>query len=236
MRLYLVQIVLLLLVTSCQGPNSKQDVPDRTAIHKVVVKEAINTNSYTYLRVKEGRKEIWLAVPRMEAEIGATYYYSNAMEMKDFPSKELDRVFKSVFFLEKVSTSPENNSIQMGNMGMGNNTTPVKPKIVQEEVTIKGIEGAITIAELFASKEKYEGKTVTIKGQITKYNEGIMNKNWLHLQDGTDQEGNFDLTVTSLQEFQVGNIVVLEGKISLNKDFGYGYSYAVLMEDAIVKE
>ena len=62
-----------------------------------------------------------------------------------------------------------------------------------------------------------------------------MNKNWIHIQDGTDFSGKFDLTVTSDKEVSVGDIVTLEGKIALNKDLGYGYFFDVIMEDAIKK-
>jgi hypothetical protein len=70
---------------------------------------------------------------------------------------------------------------------------------------------------------------------VVKYSPGIMNKNWVHIQDGTEYDGNYDLTVTTLSEFKVGDIVTLEGKIALDKDFGYGYIYDVLLEDAVAK-
>jgi hypothetical protein len=52
-----------------------------------------------------------------------------------------------------------------------------------------------------------------------------MNKNWIHLQDGTENNGKYDLMVTSDKEVKVGETVTLVGKISLSKDFGYGYSW-----------
>ncbi|MEI7897164.1 MAG: hypothetical protein WCJ26_09020 [bacterium] len=62
-----------------------------------------------------------------------------------------------------------------------------------------------------------------------------MKKNWIHIQDGTEFSGKFDLTVTTDAEAAVGQTITLEGKITLNKDFGYGYAYEVLMEDATIK-
>lgn len=62
-----------------------------------------------------------------------------------------------------------------------------------------------------------------------------MDKNWVHIQDGTNFKGKFDLTVTTDREFKIGDVVTFEGRISLNKDFGYGYYYEVLMENGIVK-
>ena len=59
-----------------------------------------------------------------------------------------------------------------------------------------------------------------------------MGKNWVHLQDGTGEPGNDDLLVTTQEEVAVGDVVVFEGTIVLNKDFGSGYSYEILMEEA----
>jgi len=73
---------------------------------------------------------------------------------------------------------------------------------------------------------------VLIKGQVTKVNRAIMEKNWVHLQDGTGDSGGFDLTVTTQEQVNVGDVVTFEGKITLNKDFGAGYSYEVIMEQA----
>jgi hypothetical protein len=90
----------------------------------------------------------------------------------------------------------------------------------------------MTIAKLFAEKAGMAGKTVKVRGQVTKYTPMVMGKNWIHIQDGTDYQGKFDLTVTSGTEVKLGDIVTLEGKIALDKDLGYGYFFDVLMEDA----
>jgi len=93
-------------------------------------------------------------------------------------------------------------------------------------------KGGLTLAELFKNAEEYNGKNVTIKGKVVKINSRIMNRNWVHLQDGTEYNGKYELTVTTKQDFKVGDIITLTGKIVLNKDFGYGYKYDILMEDA----
>ncbi len=59
-----------------------------------------------------------------------------------------------------------------------------------------------------------------------------MELNWVHIQDGTEFEGKFDLTATSIESFEVGSTVILEGILALNKDFGYGYKYEILLEKA----
>lgn len=89
----------------------------------------------------------------------------------------------------------------------------------------------IKIAKLLADRQSYSGKIIKIKGKVTKYNPAIMGKNWVHIQDGSEFQGEFDLTITTDIKASIGDIIIFEGKIVLDKDFGYGYFYKVLMED-----
>ena len=61
-----------------------------------------------------------------------------------------------------------------------------------------------------------------------------MNKNWIHLQDGTSYNGFNDITITSLEKIKVDDIVSLKGTVVLNKDLGSGYKYDILIEDAVL--
>ncbi len=61
-----------------------------------------------------------------------------------------------------------------------------------------------------------------------------MGKNWIHVQDGSSHDDNFDLTVTTDATATVGDTITVSGNITLDKDFGYGYFYPVLMENATV--
>ncbi len=63
-----------------------------------------------------------------------------------------------------------------------------------------------------------------------------MGKNWIHIQDGTENNGNFDLTITTQQNVNTNVVVTFEGVVAVNKDFGSGYFYELIMEEAkIVK-
>lgn len=225
---YLASIISVLFLSCQSGQNSRADAQLKPGVHKAVVKEVIQTNNYTYLSVKETDADKWLAVPKMQANPGETYYYTGGFEMKDFESKELGRTFPSVFFLEAVSPNPE----ILANEPMVEPHSTGKLNVPQQDVTVKPAEGGITIAELFAKKDTYAGKTVKIRGQVTKYNVAIMKKNWVHIQDGSEYSGKFDLTATTDMETNVGDVITLEGKVVLNKDFGYGYNYDVLLEDS----
>lgn len=98
-------------------------------------------------------------------------------------------------------------------------------------------EGAVsTVAELFAQKAELAGKDVTVKGKVVKANNNIMQRNWLHVQDGTGAEGTNDITVTSQQTADVGDEVTVRGKLVADKDIGAGYNYSLLIEDAAIEK
>jgi hypothetical protein len=221
---------LAIVSTSAPFPGGKP-----ISNHKVVVQEVIQTTNYTYLHVKENDSLKWLAVPKMQAQTGETYYYSEGMPMEQFESKELHRTFDVVLFLGGVSAEPIGTPHPKNNQATAE---PYKRKAAPEakkDLKIDIPSDCVTIGDLFSKKESYAGKTVKIKGQVTKYSPEIMDKNWIHLQDGTENNGKFDLVITSKNTVKAGDIVVLEGKISINKDFGYGYVFEVMMEDALVK-
>lgn len=209
-----------------------------SAMHTVVVKEVLQTNQYTYLRAAEGGKDIWLAVTKMEASIGDTYYFQGGLKMTAFASKELKRTFDEVYFVDNLSKHPgattavaEVNTQNKQAVSTGSSVQPEK-----KEVSVKHDKDDITIASLYENKAKYAGKSIKVKGQVTKFNSGIMKKNWIHLQDGTDFSGKFDLVVTTDQEVKVGDKITVEGTITLDKDFGFGYYYEVLMEDVKISK
>lgn len=95
---------------------------------------------------------------------------------------------------------------------------------------------AITIEKLYAQKEKLAGKQVKVKGKVVKVNEGIMGKNFLHITDGTGKEGSNDLTITSDGIAAVGDSVTVTGEVAVNRDFGYGYSYPLLLEKSTISK
>ena len=96
-------------------------------------------------------------------------------------------------------------------------------------------KGGKTVQEVYQEKDKLKGKAVTLRGKVVKYNEAILGKNWLHLRDGTGKDPTNDLTVTTQTKAKVGDTVLVEGNVSLDKDLGSGYRYDVILEDAKVK-
>lgn len=96
-------------------------------------------------------------------------------------------------------------------------------------------EGGKTVAELFAEKDQLAGQKVSVRGKVVKASAKIMDRYWLHVRDGSGTEGANDLTVTTTAEPpKVGDTVVVTGQLAVNKDFGIGYQYDVIVEDAAV--
>lgn len=209
----------------------------------VKVKQVEQVAGYTYLLVKGKGPEYWVAVPTMEASEGDRYHYQGGMVMQDFYSKELDKTFDEVLFLEAVFAGKGSASTgvsgqmdgasQHGMDPQAQETTPgSKIRAEKSAVVVEAGEGCMTVSELYANRESYDGQSIRVKGEVTKFNPSIMDRNWVHIQDGTEHDGKFDLTLTSQESFEVGTIVTLEGTLALDRDFGYGYSYELLVEKA----
>lgn len=114
---------------------------------------------------------------------------------------------------------------------------PAAPAAAPAAVSLEGItkaEGGYTVEDLYAKKSELGGKQIALRGRVVKYNSGIMGKNWLHLRDGTGAEGSNDLTVTTSEPAAVGDTVLIQGTVAVDKDFGAGYRYGLIVEDAKV--
>ena len=221
--------MVLLIGLSCQNNSNKNELtilPEGN--HRVEIVDIVQTNSYTYLQVDEDGEEYWMAVSQQEFTKGDVIYHLNGMEMKNFESKDLGRTFDRILFVADVSDEPIYGTQQMVN---GQNQ-PMKPNIKKIEVTIETPEGGVSIGDLFANKDAYKDQQVIVSGQVTKVNVAIMGKNWVHIQDGSGDEVHFDLTVTTQHQPKVGDVVTYKGKVGLDRDFGMGYTYELIVEEA----
>ena len=229
-------VVALAFLAACNNAKVKKtenkpstEAASTPGMHVVVAKDVIQTSGYTYLLLKEGDKENWAAVSRFEAEKGKTYYYNQSMEMSNFASKELKRTFESILFIQDFSDQPIKPKAPAAL------TTKGRQNIEQVGgIKVEPISGGLKLSDLFANPSNYNGKKIKVSGQVIKFSPEIMQKNWVHIQDGTEANGSFDLTVTTLDSVAVGKVVSFEGVIAIDKDFGYGYKYDVILEEAKV--
>lgn len=231
--LSIASIAMLMLFVQCKPNNEKQEAAKETAnpnLHKVTVKEIQNANAYTYLLVTENEKDFWIAIPKTEVKVGKTYIYEGGVEMKQYESKDLKRTFDSVFFVEGL-VDPDAPAVTE------EVTKPTVDTTITKTELSKGItlaKGAISIHDLYQNKDKLAGKTIILTGKVVKFLPQIMKKNWIHLQDGSIYKGIDDVTITSLSDVKVDEIVTLKGTVVLNKDLGSGYKYSILIEDAVI--
>ena len=107
-----------------------------------------------------------------------------------------------------------------------------------EDISIEKSPAAngYTIEQIFTDAKELAGKKVQVHGKVVKFNPMIMGKNWIHLQDGTGNpmQNSHDLVVTSSETAEVGSIITVEGVLAANKDFGAGYKYTAIVEDAAI--
>jgi len=230
MKVYflLVAAVLMITFTACESKNEEANENLPAGTHKIVVSDILQTPNYTYIKASENGNEYWIAVTRMLAEKGETLYFSKSMEMKNFKSDALNRTFESVLFVQDISQTPPSAQKPVNH--------PQVYSQSKEDVNITPLKDGNTIAQIYDKKDDLNGQTVRVKGKVVKYNPHIMGRNWIHIQDGTSSGNNFDLMVTSPDSAKAGDVVIVEGTVEINQDFGAGYAYPVMLSNATVKE
>jgi hypothetical protein len=196
--------------------------------------ESMDSGGYTYVQIENNGKKTWVAMPKTKVEKGQNITVSPGTEMQNFESKTLKRKFDSIVFSGGV--------IGQGGKGIEKKSPGSKGSavVVTEKIQVDKASGpdAYTVAEIFQHSKDLEGKKVVVRGKAVKVSEGIMNKNWLHLQDGSGdvKAKNNDLVLTSKDVAKVGDVVTVSGTLYIDKDFGGGYKYNVIIEDTVIKK
>jgi hypothetical protein len=251
-------LALLVLIAAC-GKEEQSSQPTGPHPDEGKVLEKIDVPNYTYIRTVRLGKEIWVAAPTTVVEVGDQVIVPEGMPQRNYHSETLNRTFDRLYMVSGVQVvgreQPSMPSGHPGGMpGMPEGHPPVgpsggsdlkpaltggaeqhtKPGKVTIDTKTEKAAGGYTVAEVFASKADLKDKMVILRGKVVKFNPEIMGKNWLHVQDGTGEKGTNDITVTSAASAKVGDTVLVKGKLSLDRDFGFGYKYALIIEDAEV--
>ena len=190
------------------------------------VTDIIDVAGYTYAEVDTGKEKVWAAGPPTPLKIGDMTAFSSQMPMQNFHSKSLGRDFPVIYFISRYVTNKETSAI-----ASAPHEQTRQQQIIKPIKGIKKVEGGYTIAEIYTDKSSLKDKTIRVRGQVIKFSANIMGKNWLHIRDSSTLD---DLTVTSQDTVAVGDIVISEGKLELDKDYNYGYFYPVILEGATV--
>ncbi|MDA3946054.1 MAG: hypothetical protein PF439_05195 [Helicobacteraceae bacterium] len=188
------------------------------ATHTAKVIDTLSSGGYSYINVQEGNESYWIAMTQRAVTKGTTITYNEQGWMQDFHSKTLNRTFDKILFASDASASSAVERV------------PSKPDVMGSKYQQKS---TITIAELFSNRDKYVGKKVRIRGMVTKRSAQIMKKNWVHIQDGSSFKDQDDLVFTTDAKMpKKDSVVVAEGLVRIDKDFGYGYFYPVIVEES----
>ncbi|MDD2926645.1 nucleotide-binding protein [Rhodoferax sp.] len=191
------------------------------------VLEVREVEAYTYLRLKTQQGETWAAVNKVSLQKGAKVTIENVSVMENFESKTLKKTFATILFGT------------LGGTGATNPHTGASkaPDIGPVNVPKASGPNAYTVAEVVTQSAKLKDKPVRISGKVVKYNAAIMGKNWIHLRDGSGAQASstHDILVTTTANAKLGEVLTVSGMVRADKDFGAGYSYKVLIEDATLQ-
>lgn len=200
---------------AAQVPQDKQLNGE---VHKVLVHEVLDGGKYWFLDAQEMTGErYWIATSPGDFVAGGTYAFTRGLYKTGYRSDVLDRTFDDLYLVADIGPiggAPATAS--------PHGTSPQPARLVLAE-------DALPIAEVVDRAKELAGTTVRVTGVVTKVNPDIMNRNWIHLQDGSRNQ--YDFVVTTAQPLPVGHQVTLEGVLAVDRDFGAGYKYDVILEN-----
>lgn len=225
------------------------------------VVDTMNASGYTYMLLASNNKQTWVAIPEASVMKGEVVQYQEGMVMENFTSKSLNKTFETIIFSaglqnqavaspHKKTADPDDSfaaalqaergasSVQQAAPIGGVSSGSAGAVVPFEELTVEksSAENGYTIEEIFGNAKDLSGKKVQIRGKVVKFSPMIMGKNWVHLQDGTGNpmKNSHDLVFTTNESVEVNTVVTFEGILSANKDFGAGYKYEAIVEQANV--
>lgn len=241
----------LVLLVGCQQNSSSQSsttqpqAPAPQASNNISgsVVETMNALGYTYVLVDAGSEQIWAATPQFAVSVGDLVVIPEGMPMHNYHSQTLDRTFDVVYFVDSIlnassvnasSAAPAQGEMPTGHppiAGMGG----AAPAPIAVDPLDK-LENGLNIEEIYAARDELSGQEIQLRGKVVKFSPQIMGTNWVHLQDGSGspEAGTHDLTLTSNNQLKVGDVVIASGKLTIDKDFGHGYVYDLIVENAVV--
>ncbi len=225
---------------------------------KGTIIETFDSGGYTYMQIDSNGKKIWAAVRPVKVKAGDEVALLSGGVMKNFHSRTLDRTFDEIIFSAGIKgkapvalphTAEGNNDFAKAMSAEGVN--PVDQQAVAnvtmgsskaivpfQEIKIDKAEGknGVTVEEVFAKAQELNGKKVLVRGKVLKFSPKIMGKNWIHIQDGTGNpmQNTHDLVVTTMDQAAPESVILVEGVLAKDKDFGAGYKYKAIIEDAVI--
>ncbi len=197
--------------------------------YKGIVLETMDSAGYTYILVDTGTDKVWAAAAQFKVDVGETVIIPKGLAMHNFHSKTLNKDFDLIYFVSSIAKETEGKST-----GMPSHAIQDTPPNTTKFSAVEKASGGKNIDEIYSDKEQLAGKFIKVRGKVVKFAANIMGKNWVHLQDGSGSGNTSDLTVTTTDIASVGDTVLAKGMLAVDKDFGSGYRYDVILEGAQV--
>jgi len=199
------------------------------------VLESVNAGTYTYVRLKTEDGDVWAATMLSSYPKGTKVQLHDPMLMTNFQSKAMGRTFDEIIFASAISTETGglvNPAQQMG--AAHKSAATADSKVPVAKVSKAPGPNGRTVAEVYAQVAKLNGQPAAVQGTVVKFSADIMDRNWIHLRDGTGSavDKSNDLIVTTKQAAKVGDVVVVSGTVKTNVNYGSGYAYPVVIEGA----
>ncbi len=249
----LLAVVLMISLSACgENKNTAASSPPATTAEAPAavpasdpnswtgtVLETMDSGGYTYVYLDTGSEKIWAAGPASKVAVGQKVTMDKGMAMPQFTSKSLDRTFDVIYFVGSIGAAGQMaapgaadhaQAAESGHATSGTQTVLDKAAVGD----VAKAPGGYTVGEIFTKGASLSGQKVKVAGQVVKFTPNIMGTNWVHIQDGTGSGDTADLTVTTSAVVAAGDMVVVEGPLSVNKDFGAGYKYAAIIEGATI--
>lgn len=242
--------------TASPGGHAVADVTDGPLSGTVA--ETVNAGGYTYVRLTRETCDVWVAAREFLVAVGDPLTVAVDMTMRDFHSPSLNRTFPAVHFASRVArrgetldtagptarsstTRPIGSPAEMRSHGGTNDSVAqsshASASVAPSVTRMTPPPGGMAVADVFARRRALTGQRIVVRGEVVKINRGILDRDWLHLQDGTGSAatGDHDLAVTTRLGATAavpGDVITLTGIVAVNKDVGAGYAYEVILEEA----
>jgi hypothetical protein len=201
-----------------------------------VVAETLEVENYTYIRLEAVHDDAWIATLPTWVSPGDVIEFTGGAVMNDFYSESLNRNFKTILFVDNMRIVDEQAGAEIVDKAHSKPSVAPSPATSDEShmEPIEPVGEGETIAEIFAGYAEREGQTVKLRARVVKVSSGILGKNWVTLEDGTGTDPNNQIVTTTLDTVSPGDLVDVTAVIKKDVDLGYGYEYALLLEEATI--
>jgi len=220
---------------------------DNDAIRTGKVIFAKTAGNYTYLRLDEKGKKVWLAASPMEVAVGDTVEYSGGDIFQKFESKAMKKTFDEIRLVTRIHVVKDPPAkgkplpaakTEGGAPPGGGKGAAQAPPAKTASATFPG-KGEIakakngkTVAELFSGRESLKDSQVAVRGKVIKVSRNILMKNWVTLADGTGAAPDDRIVVVTTENAALGETVTAKGVLKVDVNLGAGYKYKAMIDEA----